>query len=156
MAFRIIDASAFYAGLPFGSPEKFHTTPQVFAEIEHIKKSHGALDALIRTGRLNIREPDVKFVKKIKDAAAKSGDADLSTGDVSVLALSLELRGEIITDDYAVSNVAQNLGIRVRTLMSAGIKNVGRWEYYCAGCGAGFAGVTECPRCGNPLRRRLR
>ena len=56
MAFRILDASAFYAGVPFGSTEKYYTSTQIFDEISHIKEKHGAIDVLLSTGRLDVRQ----------------------------------------------------------------------------------------------------
>ena len=55
MDFRILDASAFYAGVPFRSSEECYTTPLVYEEIQHIKKNHDALGTLLETNRLKIR-----------------------------------------------------------------------------------------------------
>ena len=156
MVSRILDASAFYAGIPFGSLEEHHTTPLVFDEVQHIKKNHDALETLIQTKRLMIREPDTKFVEQIKNKAQESGDIqELSKEDISILALCLELQGELVTDDFAVSNVASNLGIKVSPVMTSGIKDVGKWVYYCVGCGKQFEKISECPQCGNPLKKKL-
>ena len=89
------------------------------------------------------------------DAAKKSGDfSNLSDGDISTIALSLQLGAELITDDFAVSNVAKNLNIKVIPVMTDGIKNVVTWKYYCPGCKTNFSKITECPRCGNKLKRK--
>ena len=37
----------------------------------------------------------------------------LSDEDVSTIALSLQLKAELVTDDFALSNVAKNLNIKV-------------------------------------------
>ena len=156
MVFRILDASAFYAGIPFRSLEEHHTTPLVFDEVQHIKKNHDALETLIQAKRLMIREPEKRFVDLIKNKAQNSGDIqELSKEDISILALCLELQGELVTDDFAVSNVASNLGIKVSSVMTSGIKDVGKWMYYCVGCGKQFEKISECPQCGNPLKKKL-
>ena len=156
MVFRILDASAFYAGIPFGSLEEHHTTPLIFDEVQHIKKNHDALETLIQTKRLMIREPEQEFVEQIKNKAKESGDIqELSKEDISILALCLELQGELVTDDFAVSNVASNLGIKVSAIMTSGIKDVGKWVHYCVGCGMQFSKMSECPQCGNPLKKKL-
>jgi endoribonuclease Nob1 len=156
LVFRILDASAFYAGVPFGSLEEHHTTPEVFDEVQHIKKNHNALETLIQTKRLMVRQPEIEFIKMIKRKANESGDIqELSKEDISILALCLELQGELVTDDYAVSNVASNLGIKVSPVMTDGIKDVGKWVHYCSGCGIQFTKISECPQCGNPLKRKL-
>ena len=64
------------------------------------------------------------------------------------------LNAELVTDDFAISNVAKNLGIKVIPVMTNGIKNVITWKYYCPGCKTNFSKITECPRCGNRLKRK--
>ena len=114
MAFRVLDSSAFYAGIPFSSNEPSYTTSLVYDEIKHIKKNHDAVDILIETGRLTISNPESEFIEIVRNAANKSGDLhELSVEDVSVIALCLKLDAELITDDFAVSNVAKNLNIQV-------------------------------------------
>ena len=155
MAFRVLDSTAFYAGIPFGSNEPSYITSLVYNEIDHIKKDHDAVQILIETKRLTINEPEEKFVTTSIDAAKKSGDfSNLSDEDISTIALSLQLGAELVTDDFAVSNVAKNLNIKVIPVMTGGIKNVIIWKYYCPGCKTNFSKVTECPRCGNRLKRK--
>jgi UPF0271 protein len=156
LVFRVLDASAFYAGVPFASSSKYFTTSSVFEEIKHIKKNHDALGILLETKRLEIKEPQKKFIESVTNTAKKTGDyQQLSKEDLSSLALSLELSGELITDDFAVSNVAKNLGLQVIPVMTSGIKNVGNWVYFCPGCHKNFSKITVCPLCGNKLRRKL-
>ena len=155
MAFRVLDSSAFYAGIPFSSNEPSYITSLVYNEIDHIKKDHDAVQILIETKRLTVNEPEKKFVATSIDAAKKSGDfSNLSDEDISTIALSLQLGAELVTDDFAVSNVAKNLNIKVIPVMTSGIKNVIIWKYYCPGCKTNFSKVTECPRCGNRLKRK--
>ena len=151
----MLDSSAFYAGIPFSSNEPSYITPLVYNEIEHIKKDHDAVLILIETKRLTVNEPEDRFVTTAIDAAKKSGDfSNLSDEDISTIALSLQLGAELVTDDFAVSNVAKNLNIKVIPVMTNGIKNVVTWKYYCPGCKTDFSKVTECPRCGNKLKRK--
>ena len=42
MVSRVLDSSAFYAGIPFSSNEGGNITSLVYNEIEHIKKVHDA------------------------------------------------------------------------------------------------------------------
>ena len=155
MGFRVLDSSAFYAGIPFSSNEPSYITSLVYNEIDHIKKDHDAIRILIETKRLTINEPEDEFVTATNNAAKKSGDfSNLSDGDISTIALSLQLGAELITDDFAVSNVAKNLNIKVIPVMTDGIKNVVTWKYYCSGCKINFSKITECPRCGNKLKRK--
>ena len=155
MAFRVLDSSAFYAGIPFSSNEPSYITSLTYNEIEHIKKDHDAIQILIETKRLMINEPDKQFIITASDAAKKSGDfPNLTQEDISIIALSLQLDAELLTDDFAVSNVAKNLNIKVSPIMTSGIKNIITWIYYCPGCKRNFSKTTECPNCGNMLKRK--
>ncbi|GFN42347.1 MAG: nucleotide binding protein [Marine Group I thaumarchaeote] len=156
MVFRILDASAFYAGMPFSTTDEFFTTSLIFDEIKHIKKNHDAIGTLMETKRLKISDPDAEFVDKIKVASKKTGDFNqLSKQDISVIALCLQMNGEIITDDFAISNVAKNLNLKVSSLMTSGINDVGNWIHYCLGCKKNFESGSECPLCGTRLKRKL-
>jgi len=156
LVFRILDASAFYAGVPFASAPKFYTTSLVFEEIKHIKKNHDALGVLLETRKLEIKDPENEFLESATQQAKKTGDfQELTIEDISVLGLGLQLNGDIITDDFAVSNVAKKLRINVIPVMTSGIKDVGNWQYYCPACHKKFSDVSDCPLCGTKLRRKL-
>ena len=156
MDFKILDASAFYAGVPFRSSNNFYTTTLVYDEIKHIKKNHDAIGTLLDTNRLKIREPDNESTIKAESAAKKTGDLpQLSKQDMSVLALSIELNGEIISDDFSISNVAKNLGLKISPIMTLGIRDVGKWIHYCPGCKSRYDIGKKCLVCGTSLKRKL-
>jgi len=154
--FRILDASAFYAGVPFGSSSDCYTTPLVFDEIKHIKKNHEALETLLETNRLKIREPDKTSIDLAIKSSKSTGDyQQLSKQDISIIALCIDMKGEIISDDFSISNVAKNLGLKISPIMTNGIKDVGKWVHYCPGCRSNHKNGKECPSCGTPLKRKL-
>lgn len=156
MDFKILDASAFYAGVPFGSSTDCYTTSLVYDEIKHIKKKQEALETLMETSRLKIMDPDQNSTNAAITAAKKTGDfPQLSKQDISIIALCLSLNGQIITDDFAISNVARNLGLKVSPIMTNGIADVGKWVHYCPGCGTSHNLGKECPACGTVLKRKL-
>ena len=156
MDFRILDASAFYAGVPFRSSEDYYTTSLVYDEIQHIKKNHDALGILLETNRLKIREPDGQSTQAAIKAAKNTGDfPQLSKQDISIIALGIETKGQIITDDFAISNVAKNIGLNIVPIMTKGIKDVGKWIHYCPGCKTKHQGGKECSICGTMLKRKL-
>lgn len=156
MDFRILDASAFYAGVPFRSSSDCYTTSLVYDEIKHIKKNHDAIGTLLETNRLKIREPETESTKKATKAAKETGDfPQLSKQDISIIALCIEMKGEIISDDFAVSNVAKNIGLKISPIMTQGIEDVGKWVHYCPGCRINHVSGKECPICGTPLKRKL-
>ncbi|HJL67159.1 MAG TPA: nucleotide-binding protein [Nitrosopumilus sp.] len=156
MDFRILDASAFYAGVPFRTSNDCYTTTLVYDEIKHIKKNHDALGTLLETNRLKIREPSQKSIDSAIQAAKNTGDyPQLSKQDMSIIALCIETQGEVITDDFAISNVIKNLGLNISPIMTKGIKDVGKWIHYCPGCRTSHPNGIECPICATPLKRKL-
>jgi len=154
--FRILDASAFYAGVPFRSSNDCYTTSLVYEEIKHIKKNHDALGTLLETNRLKIREPNSESLKAAIKSSKDTGDfSQLSKQDISIIALGIEMNGQIISDDFAISNVAKNIGLEIMPIMTKGIEDVGKWVHYCPGCRTNHTTGTECPMCGTPLKRKL-
>ena len=156
MGSRVLDASAFYAGIPFSSNESSFITSLVYDEIQHIKKEHDAIQILIETKRITIQDPESTFLNQVNNAARKSGDfSNLTEEDISSISLSLQLNVELITDDFAMSNVAKNLGITVKPIMTNGIKRIIAWRYYCIACKINFSKTNKCPNCGNNLKRKM-
>jgi len=151
-----LDATAFYAGIPFSSQSTHYVTTLVFDEIKHIKKNHNALQILIDSNRLLVRQPQADFQERVEKCAQKTGDIhSLSKQDISCIALSLELNTELISDDFAVLNVSNKLGINTIPLMTNGIKVVGKWIFYCPACKKDFSDEKNCLLCGNKLKKKL-
>ena len=156
MDFKILDASAFYAGVPFRSSDDCYTTSLVYDEIKHIKKNHDALGTLLETNRLKIKDPNIESTESSVKASKNTGDfPQLSKQDISIIALCIEMNGEIISDDFAILNVAKNLDLKVSPIMTKGIEDVGKWIHYCPGCRTNHRTGKECPACGTPLKRKL-
>jgi endoribonuclease Nob1 len=156
----ILDAGAFYAGIPFlSSSSIYFTTQAVFNEVRHIKRSYAAIEALLDSGNLQLAEPGQEETRQVAATAKKTGDTiHLSKADISILALALSLeKAVLVTDDYAVANVAGIMEIPVKSTSSKGLKEIRRWINYCSGCGRTFGSeIKECPLCGNKLRRKYR
>jgi len=156
LVFRVLDATAFYVGIPFSSNDSFMTTSMVYREIEHIKSKQGVLDMLQQTNRLQVRDPKEETIKIVNQTAEKTGDKiTISKQDASIIALALENDVELITDDFAVTNIARQLEIKTSSLMTEGISKVGKWISYCSVCGKEFQKEKECPICGTKLNRKL-
>jgi UPF0271 protein len=154
--FRILDASAFYAGVPFGSADDCYTTSLVYEEIKHIKKNQDALGTLLETNRLKIMDPDKESINAAIVSAKETGDfPQLSKQDISIIALCINLKGEIISDDFAITNVAKNIGLKISPIMTNSFQDVGKWVHYCPGCRTNYTTGKECPMCGTPLKRKL-
>lgn len=154
----VLDASAFYAGTPFLSSSTCYTTNLVLKEVIHIKKSYSALESLIDAGNLKIIDPEEQFLKKIIKIARKTGDfSKLSSADLSILSLALQLKATLISDDYAIINIAILLRIPIKTIATKGITKVRKWVTFCKACGKAYSpDISECMLCGNKLRRRFK
>jgi endoribonuclease Nob1 len=159
-AFRYaLDAGAFYSGVVFlSSALQYCTTQSILDEVKHIKKSHGAIEALIESNTLQILNSDRESIQNVVVAARETGDyAILSEADISIIALALQLGIMLVTNDYAVANVATTLKIPVKSVAGKGITHTRRWIAYCSACGRAFGpNAKECRLCGNRLRRKYK
>jgi endoribonuclease Nob1 len=154
-----LDAGAFYTGFVFlSSAYRYCTTQAVLDEVKHIKRSHGAIEALLESNNLQILNLDTKSIKKVVAAARRTGDyTKLSEADISIIALALQMEIVLVTDDFAVANVATTLKIPVKSVASKGITHTRKWIAYCSACGRAFGpNAKECRLCGNRLRRKYK
>ena len=154
----VIDASAFYSGFPFLTLSTCYTTNSILNEIKHMNRKYGAIELLIDSDRLKILEADKECLRQVVTMAKKTGDYEkLSTADVSILALAFQLKSTLISDDYAVQNMAATLKIPVGTIGTKGITKVRRWINFCNACGKSYGpNISQCMLCGNTLRRRFK
>ncbi|MFC7228219.1 NOB1 family endonuclease [Salinirubellus salinus] len=148
---RVLDSSAFI--------DDYHVTGDV-ATIpmvrEELQDSSGyRFDALEGSGmRLHVPEPGT--VERVERAARTTGDAtELSTTDVRLLAAAFELDATLVTDDYAMQNVADELDLEVEVIAQEGIDERIDWNYQCQGCGRVYDEHRErCEICGADLTRK--
>jgi endoribonuclease Nob1 len=154
----VLDASAFYAGIPFQSSKKCITTNAVYDEVKHIRRSYSPLEALIDAGNLIIVEPEKVSLNKVIVCAKKTGDyRKLSQADISIIALALQLRKTLISDDFAVGNVATFLKIPVKTLAFKGISELRAWVSFCKACARAYnSHISVCTICGSRLRQSFK
>jgi len=146
----VLDATAIRSGMTI-SGEGWYTTPSVINEIRLGRQSR-QLD-ILKEIAINVMSPDDDFKKIIEKAAQSSGDiGKLSETDKDILALALQLNAELISDDYAVQNIASILKISYRTEL-AGIREIVHWTYRCRGCGKFFEKEqVDCPVCGSEIK----
>jgi UPF0271 protein len=116
------------------------------------------LETLAETSNLRIVDPDEKYINAVYGVTIKSGDSmKLSKSDISVLALAYQLNKTLVSDDFAVENVARLLRISIMPLGTKGIKHTRKWISFCRTCGKGYgSSLTDCLICGNKLKRRFK
>lgn len=147
----ILDASAFIN--EYHTTEPIATVPMVREELHD--ESAYRFDALEGSG-MHIQIPEDETVERVRRAAQQSGDFEvLSDTDVRLLAAALELGGVLVTDDYAIQNVADKLDVDVEIIAQEGISEQRDWRFQCQGCGREFDEHRErCPICGTDLARK--
>ncbi len=156
-AVYVLDSTAFYAGIPYQGDGRYYTTYLVLEEIKH--QSIGS--SLLHT-RVQVTEPSRESLQQVESIAAKTGDANaLSKTDISLLALALDLskdhnRVSLVSDDFAVRNVGEVLGIPLSETNIKGEWKQITWKMYCKGCGKEYTNpkITTCIVCGTSLSKR--
>jgi UPF0271 protein len=147
-----VDASFFFSGLVLDG--EIATTPSVVDEVSDVR-SRCRLEALLATG-LSVLSPTRVSLERVSEAARGTGDlARLSPADIDLLALSLDLGATVVTDDYAVQNVALSLGLGVSGILQRKAR-ARRWKFRCPGCNRRYPSEGTCPECGSPLKRSLK
>jgi UPF0271 protein len=147
----ILDSSAFID--EYHTDEQIASIPLVREELED--ESAYRFDALEGSG-MHMHIPDTETVEQIERAARETGDYDeLSRTDIRLVAAAFELDGTLVTDDYAMQNVAEKLNVAVEVIAREGIDEQRSWIYQCQGCGREFdENHDRCPVCGSGLSRK--
>jgi UPF0271 protein len=147
-----IDASFFFSEATLEG--EIFTPPSVVEEIADVR-SRLRLEALLASG-LSVVSPSRESVERVAAAAGETGDTTrLSPADTDLLALSLDLGAVAMTDDYAIQNVAQRLGLGVEGILQRKARPR-RWKFRCPGCNRRYSAAGTCPVCGSLLSRSLK
>ena len=160
----VLDTSAFLAGFDqFSIGEEQYTAPMVREEVTGASMPRVRFNTAVESGKLQVRTPDKGFLEGVKASAKAVGDAFfLSETDLQVLALALELKTRgflprIVSDDYSIQNVANQLGIEFASLATFGIRFRLQWVRYCPACGRRYPAdykSSKCEVCGTELKRK--
>jgi UPF0271 protein len=148
---HVLDSSAFIH--EYHTSEQMASVPAVEEELED--ESAYRFDAMEGAG-MHIHIPADNTVETIERAAVETGDGEeLSDTDVRLIAAAFELDGTLVTDDYAMQNVAEHLGVVVEVIAREGITEQRDWRFQCQGCGREFDDHRDrCPICGSDLSRK--
>jgi UPF0271 protein len=148
---EILDTSAFIH--EYHTDNETASVPQVHEELEG---EHAfRFDAEEGAG-MHIHIPADGTVEKVNRVATETGDAaELSETDLLLVSAAFELDGTLVTDDYAMQNVAERLNVSVQVIARDGITEQRDWQFQCGGCGRTFDDDHErCPICGSDLTRK--
>jgi UPF0271 protein len=148
---------------PLGLELESYSVPEVTEELRDQTGPSIRVSLSTSSGKLKIRSPSKDSADEIGTRARILGDkVALSEADRGVLALALDLQKEgaepiIVSDDYAVQNVAEAVGIAYQSLATLGIRQRFDWTFYCPACFRRYPGAVEmevCHVCGTKLKRK--
>lgn len=153
MKIRVLDASAIIRSNHDYSLGDYLIPFSVYDEIKD-ETAKAALDDAVGKGLVKRQPVSPPILEKVKESASNTGDiCTLSPQDLDVLALAYEMDGAVVSDDYAVQNTAQYIGLEVEATSADGIKEVILWRYKCMGCGKKYKTQTVCDICGHETRK---
>ncbi len=147
----VLDSSALLVGR-YPEMDEMLTTPDVIRELKR-KGMTPELRSFIEV-KVTVASPSKGGMEKVMEAALESGDSErLSPTDMGLLALALDEKATILTDDYSIQNLAMGLGIDYKGVMFPEITKRVSWRYRCVGCGSRYEDHSDvCEICGSKLR----
>jgi len=157
----VLDTSAVIAGFVPGLAKAEQVTVQEVLEEARDLCSKLELETAVAAGKVRIVEPPSQALDEIRRQVTQTGDV-VSAVDIKLLALALCLKRagdepELVTDDYAIQNLASLFGLPYQRIAMPGIKEVLRWEMVCPACGRRYPPPAHrCEVCGSRLVRRPR
>ena len=100
---------------------------------------------------LKIREPKTDSIENIRKNSEETGDLGvLSNIDLKILALAYEMHGIIVSDDFAIQNVALHMGLEFTSCSGNEIKELRKWKYRCSACRSeALQKMDSCSVCGS-------
>jgi endoribonuclease Nob1 len=148
----ILDSSVFFSFYPVEG--ELYTTPSVLEELVDLR-AKGNFEKLHAEG-LHVVSPTEESQARVREAAERTRDLRvISDTDSDLLALALDCDAVLYTDDFAIQNVAAELGVAVHPIQQRAAKKI-IWKYRCSGCGKYFETDGECPICGAEIKRKLK
>ena len=155
----LIDSSAILSGKPFYERlNHMMASPKIEDEFSQGGRDYTILQFLKQKG-LHIATPTRESKDIVSDIAQRLGESDrLSAADLELLALAVDIKEQkrkipiIISDDYAIQNLANSLSISFQTISQKGITKKFKWERRCRGCGIRVEPqITICSICGSSV-----
>jgi len=160
----VLDTSAILRGFMrhMTDAAKF-TTPDVLNELSNSSADSVMNLPIVNEASIGIRAPNEMILRRVQETATEVGETSLSKTDRSLLALALELKGMgynpvLVTDDYALQNVAEILGLAYKSYIERGIRRRYKWRLVCPGCLREYSpssAVSVCSVCGSKLKRKI-
>ena len=113
-------------------------------------------------GDLTVQPPSTQGRDRVESVSRKVGERGyVSEADRDVVALAFDLKESgleplIVSDDYAVQNLAEHMGLGYEALANFGIVHRFQWVMYCPACHRRFEPPEkQCEVCGTDLKRKV-
>ena len=135
---------------------EFVTAPGIKSEIVN-RQSRQYFENMLAT-HLKVMKAQKDSYDVVNKEAKETGDYDvLSKVDMDILALGYECKGTIITDDFAIQNVALALEVKFLSCSGKVISEKRAWRYKCTACNhKEKVKLKNCSVCGNEEIRRIK
>lgn len=135
---------------------EFATVPGIKSEIVN-RQSRQYFENMLAT-HLKVMKAQKNSYDVVNKEAKETGDYDvLSKVDMDILALGYECKGTIITDDFAIQNVALALEVKFLSCSGKVISEKRAWRYKCTACNhKEKVKLKNCSVCGNEEIRRIK
>jgi UPF0271 protein len=160
----VLDTSAILSGFAVHmSDTLLFTTSEVLNELQSGKVESSSQVPLINEGSVRVLMPSETSIRSVNEAVDAAGEESLSGTDKSLIALALDLKNRgyepvLVTDDYALQNSAEIMGLRFQPYVEKGITHRYRWRLICPGCFREYKfsdRMQSCPVCGTKLKKRV-
>ncbi|MFB6215355.1 MAG: NOB1 family endonuclease [Candidatus Aenigmatarchaeota archaeon] len=153
----VLDTSAMIAGFnPNLEDAEQYIVPKVLEEARSMSVKL-KIEMAIKSGQIKVREPSENAMEKVKETIEKTKDR-VSLTDRQLLGLAYELKDsdkdpEIITDDYAIQNLAELMDISYSQVAKPGITDLYKWKKVCPACERTYEeDISKCEACGSKLQ----
>ncbi len=158
----MLDTSAFIMGFNPSPMGQTYTVDAVENELSLGTIAQLRFRLSKEKGDLIVKPPSPQARETVEAISRSTGEKGyVSEADRDVVALALDLKGSgleplIVSDDYAVQNLAEHLNLRYGSLANFGIVHKFRWVMYCPACHRKFKPPEKkCRVCGTDLKRKV-
>ena len=162
MKVLVLDTSAFIMGFNPSASSEVYTVEAVEKELLTGTMAQLRFRLSKEKGNLSVQPPSPRSRETVDEASTRAGEKGvLSEADRDVVALALDLRQSgldpvIVSDDYAVQNLAEHLQLKYGSLANFGIVHKFQWIMYCPACHRRYRQPARtCRICGTELRRKV-
>jgi len=162
MKVLVLDTSAFIMGFNPTHPGEVYTVQSVEDELIRGTMTELRFRVNKEKGIVIIKSPSSQAMESVETVSKTTGERDhLSKADREVVALAWDLKQDgqepiIVSDDYAVQNMAEHLRLGYGSLANFGIVHKFNWIMYCPACHRRTRGPEKsCRVCGTELKRKV-